>query len=201
MSGEAVVPEFRPPGDIIRGGGEDMVGHHVDYKSQNYRNTWVNTDVVGNLDFRLLAFVIIAIVAIVIIVILLEDVMDQHKQYSLDTGGPLPETLIIGSAISLLAISIAVYTQYIREKHDITLFWMYMSYVIFLLLWFFNFAIRIDLHNENKKHEGNGFIFIFISTIFLLSSIYFLRRNSIGLLLAMFAVIWNLFLTYHWVFS
>lgn len=200
MSRESIVPEFRPPGDIMRGGGEgerDFTSHHAEYNPRDYKNGWVNRDIVGNLDLRLMAFIVIAIVVIIIVVWILEDVVDQHRVYNIEVGGPTPELLIIGTSIAFLIASIVIYYSYIKSTHSMLIFWLYIGYIITYLLWIFNLGVRIDLHDENMRHDGNGFMFIFSSTLFLLGIIYVTNGN----LLLFIPLLWNLFLIYHWIFS
>lgn len=193
------LPDFRPPGDIMRGGGEydrDIIGHHKEYGDDIRKDNWVNKDIIGKLDLRLISFIILAVTTIIIIVAILDDIIDQHRQYNIDIGGPSPEVLIIGSIISVSIVTYVVYTNYIQSKHNIALFWFYIFYIFSLLLWFFNFGIRIDLHDENKRHEGNGFIFILFTTIYLFVLLYLTYSY-----LLVIPILWSAFLTYHWLFS
>ncbi len=178
----------------------DSMGHDGQ-KVKKWKTDYILAD--GAIDLRLISFLILAVIAILLVIIIIEAVREEYELFSEKANFPRLSILIIGTIISLIVLSYVCYNIYIR-RDDIRLyiFWFFVLYLIFLVIFFINLAVRIEETFEGRSHNGNGFIFIFLAdlTLFgLLILSYYIEKVYAYVLLI--PIIWNLFLTYHWLFS
>ena len=219
---ESFAIDFRPPMeafadpnasvDALESGdveGEDRKIHKPrengdDKRADPREKLWETTQLVadGRIDLRLLSFVMLVIAIILVLVFIILDVVEEHREYSRRTGFPGPELFIIGTVISLLVLAYVCYRVYTRnDETRLYIFWFLLLYLLFMMLWIFNLGIRAEKFIRQLTHM-NGFNFLFIADLLLLGILVvtYYVLPQLSFLLAI-PILWNLFLTYHWLFS
>lgn len=210
---ESLVVDFRPPMDSLRapdasleGEGEERAIHRPRSGDgiRQESELWETTYIIGGglIDLRLVSFLLLIIAVILTIVFIISDVMEQHREYSRRTGFPGPEMMIIGSVVTLSILALVCYNVYITNDYTrLYIFWFLILYLLFMVLWIFNLAVRAEKFIRQLIHT-NGFNFLFVADLFLLGLLVITYHvcPQYSFLLAI-PVVWNIYLTYHWLFS